>query len=88
MMSCVWRIGTRRAMVYVEGKESAQRVLEAAGSATATAAPRRRQLVGPEAHLVGAMAVYLDRKGKPFAWQILFDATRLPEVQAVLQDAA
>jgi hypothetical protein len=87
MMSCVWRIGTRRAMVYVEGKESAQRVLEAAGT-TAPVASRRRQLVGPEAYLVGAMAVYLDRKGKPFAWQILFDATRLPEVEAVLQNAA
>ncbi|MGC4045265.1 MAG: hypothetical protein QM758_15850 [Armatimonas sp.] len=88
MTSCVWKIGTKRAMVYVEGKETAQRVLEAAGTAppeSASPTTRRPRLVGVEAYLQGAMAVYLDRKGKPFAWQILFDASRLPAVEAALQ---
>ena len=87
MTSNVWKVGTRRAMVYVEGKETAQRVLEAAGATLPDSAliPRRERPVGVEAHLLGAMAVYLDRRGRPFAWQILFDAARLPAVEAVLQ---
>lgn len=87
MTSSVWKVGTRRAMVYVEGKESAQRVLEAAGTPLPDlmSIPRSTRPVGIEAQLLGAMAVYLDRKGKPFAWQILFDASRLPAVEAALQ---
>jgi hypothetical protein len=73
-------------MVYVEGKESAQRVLEAAGTTPTDSPPARRaRPVGVEAYLQGAMAVYLDSRGRPFAWQILFDASRLPAVEAALR---
>ena len=83
MASRMWKLGTRRAMAYVEGEETARRVWEAAGRrGEADGAPKR--LGGLEAKLQGAMAVYIDGKGKPFAWQIPFDVRRWDDVLAAL----
>jgi hypothetical protein len=65
-------------MAYVEGKESAERVLAAAGR---SGLPTRRGAEVDE-WIAGAMAVYLDRKGRPFAWQIPFDASRWDDILA------
>ena len=50
-----------------------RRLLEAAENGTLPT--RRRIPVAPaeEIALDGAMAVYSDKRGKPFAWQIPFD---------------
>lgn len=69
MNARLWKIGTRRAMAYVEGKENALRVMEAAGL---------------ELELRCAMGVYTDRRGRAFAWLIAFDARRWEEVSALL----
>jgi len=38
------------------------------------------------AHLAKrAMAVYHDKKGKPIAWQVRFEATRWTEVEGLLR---
>lgn len=71
MAGKVWKVSTRRGMAYVEGWERAERVLSAAGRESGP--PRRG--AGAEALMVGAMAVYLDPRGRPFAWQIPFDLT-------------
>ena len=76
----LWKIGTRRGMAYVEGRENAQKVMDAAGLAVEL--PRKS--MGLEAELRGAMAVYTDPKGKPFAWLIAFDTRRWEEVSALL----
>ncbi|GAB4463419.1 MAG: hypothetical protein OHK0029_31990 [Armatimonadaceae bacterium] len=72
MATRMWKDGTRRGIVYVEGRESAQRVLEAAG--------KRSEKLPQE-----AMAEYRDRKGRPFAWQIAFDIGKWDQVAAVCQ---
>ena len=82
MASRMWKLGTRRAMAYVEGEETARKVCEAAGRGLGEI-PRRR-LKGAEAHLRGAMAVYIDGKGRPFAWQIPFDARCWDAVEVLL----
>lgn len=69
----LWKDGTRRGIAYVEGRAVAEQVLLAAGRDVPL--PSKRRGVGappPEAMLEGAMAVYLDRRGRPFAWQIPF----------------
>lgn len=56
-------------------------------------APPARRTVAPargdaqEAALTGAMAVYLDRRGRPFAWQIPFDMGQWDAVTALIGDA-
>ena len=83
MASRMWKLGTRRAMAYVEGQEIAQKVQEAAGKLPEEPRPKRRPR-GLEAQLSGAMAVYVDGKGRPFAWQIPFDVRRWDAVAALL----
>lgn len=69
MNARLWKIGTRRGIAYVEGRENALKVMAAAGI---------------EGELRGAMGVYTDRKGRAFAWLIAFDARRWEEVSALL----
>lgn len=81
----LWKVGVRRGMAYVEGKVEAERVLCAAGLETLTLAVPVSSahvakgtvgVAGKRKHeelLPGAMAVYSDRKGRAFAWQICFD---------------
>lgn len=59
-----WRISSRYAIAYL--KDAAL-----AGELLATE---------PRGLAAAAMAVYYDRKGKAFAWQVRFDATRWDEV--------
>ena len=80
MKTALWKIGTRRAMAYVEGRENLERLLVAAG---VTREPLKRG-AGLEAELKGAVAVYTDPKGRPFAWLIAFDAGRWDEVSALV----
>ncbi len=63
-----WKMSGRHAVAYVHNA-----VL--AGELLATDPKRVAQ---------AAMAVYYDRKGKPFAWQLRFDANRWDEVVARL----
>ena len=59
-----WRMSGKHAVAYVQSSVLAGELLETE--------PR---------HLAkAAMAVYFDRKGKPFAWQFRFDTTRWEEV--------
>lgn len=85
MASRVWKDGTRRGIAYVEGQETARKVMEATGRGARTA-PRRRGAAGnvEEAKLEGAMAVYSDRRGRPFAWQIPFDIGQWERVSAMI----
>ena len=85
MASRMWKLGTRRAMAYVEGEETARKVWEATGRGTEQQqqTPRRRSK-GLEAQLRDSMAVYVDGKGRPFAWQIPFDARCWDAVEVLL----
>ncbi len=80
MASRMWKDGTRRGIAYVEGREVAERVLTAAGRAPVVATPPRA--AKDNAALDGAMAVYTDKKGKPFAWQFPFDIKEWEAVMA------
>ncbi|WP_309709258.1 hypothetical protein [Armatimonas sp.] len=80
MNARLWKIGTRRAMAYVEGRENRDLLLTAAGKLPE---PVKRG-ASLEAELRGAVAVYTDRKGKPFAWLIAFDPGRWDEVSALV----
>jgi hypothetical protein len=86
MASRIWKDGMRRGIAYVEGREVAERVMEIAGRRKAEAAvPVPRKAANDvEVALVGAMAVYADKKGKPFAWQIPFDIGHWDAVSALL----
>jgi hypothetical protein len=93
MASRVWKDGTRRGIVYVEGREAAEQVMQATGRVAPPAPVKTRTRraghvaggPGPEETAMnGAMAVYLDRKGKPFAWQIPFDIGHWDRVAALV----
>ena len=58
----------------------------AAKAAATITATSTRHVAPPrvETELAGAMAVYLDRKGKPFAWQIPFDIADWDRVTALV----
>ena len=59
-----WRMSGKHAVAYVHTATLAGELL----------ATEPRQVAG------SAMAVYYDRKGRPFAWQFRFDAARWAEV--------
>ena len=59
-----WRMSGKHAVAYVHTAALAGELL----------ATEPRQVAG------SAMAVYYDRKGRPFAWQFRFDAARWVEV--------
>ncbi len=59
-----WRMSGKHAVAYVHTAALAGELL----------ATEPRQVAG------SAMAVYYDRKGRPFAWQFRFDAARWAEV--------
>lgn len=80
MASRIWKDGARRGIVYVEGREAAERVMQAAGVADDFGPGRKIASGETEAHLRGAMAVYSDKRGRPFAWQIPFDLGRWEQV--------
>lgn len=84
MASRVWKDGTRRGIAYVEGRETAEKVASAAGRPFEAASKNAAQ----EALLGGAMAVYSDRRGRPFAWQIPFDIAHWEQVTAVVPAVA
>ncbi len=63
-----WRMSGKHAVAYVHTAALAGELL----------ATEPRQLAGT------AMAVYYDRKGRPFAWQFRFDTARWAEVTARL----
>ena len=93
MASRVWKDGTRRGIAYVEGREAAQQVMEIAGrrvpaqsGGAGDGKARRRPDAKPsaDAPLDGAMAVYLDRRGRPFAWQIPFDIGHWDRIAALV----
>lgn len=75
MAARVWKDGGRRGIAYVENRETAERVM-AIGSGNAAPSAFPAQKGGASAKTTalppGAMAVYSDKKGKPFAWQIVF----------------
>ncbi len=59
-----WRMSGKHAVAYVHTAALASELLGA----------EPRQVAG------SAMAVYYDRKGRPFAWQLRFDTARWAEV--------
>ncbi len=59
-----WRMNSRHAVAYVHNAALAGELLATEPRHVARA----------------AMAVYYDRKGRPFAWQVRFDAARWEEV--------
>ena len=74
MAARMWKDGARRGIAYVENVEIAERVMALCGERGAAnpfiLAGRnggKKPVLPP-----GAMAVYADKKGKPFAWQITF----------------
>jgi hypothetical protein len=85
MTNRVWKDGTRRGIAYVEGREAAEQVMVIAGRGTPGAANRRP--VDMEASMGGAMAVYSDPKGRPFAWQIPFDIRCWDRIAALVNGA-
>jgi len=82
----VWRDGTRRGIAYVEGREAAEQVMEIAGRVAPPTGGHRRG-VDVEAQMGGAMAVYSDQKGRPFAWQIPFDIGFWDRIAALVNGA-
>lgn len=78
----VWKDGTRRGIAYVEGRDVAQRVLEVAGRVSL---PEKSRPKGrADERLEGTMAVYVDRRGRPFAWQIPFDIGHWDRIAALI----
>lgn len=73
----VWKVTSRRGVAYVEGRDAAERVLAAVGRE-----PGGVKAKAWDKSLLGAMAVYLDRKGKPFAWLVPFDWVDCERVSA------
>ena len=59
-----WRMSGKHAVAYVHTAALAGELLQT----------EPRQVAG------SAMAIYYDRKGRPFAWQLRFDTTRWAEV--------
>ncbi len=78
--------------MYVEGRDTAEKVMAVAGrkqQQAASGSPARRRPAAAaqapaETFLEGAMAVYLDRRGRPFAWQIPFDISEWDRVTALI----
>lgn len=71
--------------MYVEGRENAERLLTVMGRRQADAPPKPRRGEKGEAELLdGTMAVYSDRKGRPFAWQIPFEIGWWDQVTAAM----
>ena len=66
----LWKDGNRRGIAYVEGREMVERVLAVTGKALPVP---QRPGKDTDAELPGTMAVYRDRRGRAFAWQIPFD---------------
>ena len=80
MAHYIWKDGMKRGMVYVEGWEMAAKVLTMTGRFAELT--RKTQL--SDETLSGAMAVYADAKGRPFAWQIPFPVAEWERVEALL----
>ena len=82
--SRVWKDGMRRGIAYVEGRETAEQVRSALGKEDLAAGRR----IGRDDALTGiAMAVYLDNRGRPFAWQFTFDIALWERVAALVEGA-
>lgn len=64
-----------------------RRLLEAALNGTTQTRRRIPTAPAEEIALDGAMAVYSDKRGRPFAWQIPFDIKCWEKVAAVLGPA-
>ncbi len=72
MASKVWKLNGRRGIAYVEGKQTAERVMALCADAPLGKLPDM------------AMAEYTDSKGRVFAWQIPFDLSRWDTVSEAL----
>jgi hypothetical protein len=84
----MWKDGTRRGIVYVEGKENVERLLTVVGRRQADAVPPKKRGDKRDAELLdGTMAVYSDRRGRPFAWQIPFEIAWWEQVSAAMMGA-
>lgn len=85
MAARVWKDGTRRGIAYVENRETAERVMallypgQPLLYAGTRASAAKTPLLPP-----GTMAVYSDKKGKPFAWQIAFTLSHWDTVSSLL----
>ena len=73
MASQIWKLNGRRGIVYIEGKKVAEQVMVLCGE-------KETQLSEQ------AMAVYIDPRGRPFAWQIPFDLARWDTVSAAVEE--
>ena len=85
MANSIWKEGARRGIAYVEDKDTAEQIMQIAGRRRTEAVKRAASLDAvQESALNGAMAVYVDKIGRPFAWQIPFDLGQWDRVAAAV----
>ena len=88
MANTIWKEGARRGIAYVEDKETAEQIMQIAGRRRAADAKRAASLEAvQESALNGAMAIYTDKIGRPFAWQIPFDLGQWDKVAAAVDSS-
>jgi hypothetical protein len=83
----VWKDSTRRGMAYVEGKENAERLLTVLGRPLEEATKKRGDKTEVPGLYAGVMAVYSDKRGRPFAWQIPFEIACWDRITALVASA-
>ncbi|MBI3944344.1 MAG: hypothetical protein HY321_00320 [Armatimonadetes bacterium] len=71
-MNTMWRLGTGHGIAYVESRDLALGLI--------------RDGLTKHRTLEGAMAVYYTRRGRAFAWQLLFPTERWDGVATILGD--
>ena len=76
----VWKVGTRRGIAYVEGREMAEQI----ASLTGRVLPPPITVRKTNADAGSVMAIYTDRKGKAFAYQIVFDLSNWDKITSML----
>ena len=75
------------ALAAVKAKKAKVPVVQEAKPAATRGSRRHTKTVSPQEAALqtsGAMAVYWDRKGRPFAWQIPFDLACWEQVASVI----
>lgn len=70
MANCAWRLNNRYGVVYIEDRKLADAVMNMSGRQ-----PSSKTAV---------MATYLSAKGKPFAWQVMFEMDKWERVSQVM----
>ena len=86
MAARVWKDGGRRGIAYVENRETAERVMALRGGSASFGITSQKNGGSAKTPVLppGAMAVYSDKKGKPFAWQIAFALNDWEKVAALV----